>query len=613
MSFTALKGWNFHTESFDTLGDFLNPIKNLNNNLNRSCTVTQLFTGISKVFSREYLEEQLQSITEGQDDFLHALAHDVRVPPACLLSLSMEHAENYNEEDDNYDSDEDRGSVHFACLYNGDRGYTWTYRSVSYDWEEDTIPEVVERVVAMMSSSEFVNTNNWTTLDNEYLISALDLNIITATSNSIWGYHFGRTQYRQYYSFEGVLTAADRIITVASLVPEIREGHTIEPSPGEHNVCRWIVPTQSGDRRMLHRLQSYSTKASQLISGHLRSSNELSDNLYGVELEVSSNLSIPNIVDAPEKTYCFVKQDSSVSGAMRNMYEIVSIPATIKVHILSWAQIFSKVGYQHFDVTKNTTNGMHIHVDMNAFNNNGGSPDQLHLKHFCWFFINPVNLKFQVEMSERGTVESMEKYSKFPRFFHTTLPSCFKNSMDYTAHPFRGVVHFKQDRDTGRFVTLEVRMFKGIPSLGNIVKNLEYVDSVFDFTRKTCFQSNTLSNYLIYLDSTPKNKYTTLKEFLSRIGQDEIKETASLTQLLFNQTDPEKILATLHKNRVDVTQSNLPTLNGLIPGVKFGINKQGRPVIIESNRARLYDLDIALQQRFTRFKGKKQNVSHPNT
>jgi hypothetical protein len=613
MSFTALKGWNFHTETFDTLNDFLNPLKNPNHNLSRHCTVSQLFTGIAKVFSRDYLEEQLNNHTIGNETLIHALTHDERIPPIYLLGVSLENGETFDDEQDEYIQDEDRGNINFACLYNGDRGYSWSYRNVSFSWDEDSVTDVVNRFVGVMYGSEFVNPNAWTTLDNEYAIGALDVNIISPRSNTIWGYHFGRTQYRQYLSFEGVLTSADRVVSLTNMLPELREGHTIEMSPGEHNVCRWVVPTQSGDRRMLHRLQSYSTKASQLISGVLRSANELSDNLYGVELEVSSNLSIPNIVDAPDKTYCFVKQDSSITGSQRNAYEIVSIPATIKVHILSWAQIFSKVGYQNFDVTKNTTNGMHIHVDMNAFNNNGGSPDQLHLKHFCWFFVNPVNLKFQVEVSERGTAESMEKYAKFPKFYHTTLPSCFKNSLDYTAHPFRGIVHFKQDRDNGRFVTLEVRMFKGIPSLGNIVKNLEYVDSVFDFTRKTCFQSNTLSNYLTYLDSTPKNKYTTLKEFLNRIGQQEIIDGATLSQLLWGQSDPEKILSILNKNKVEVTQNNLPILNGLIPGVKFGFNKQGKVTVVESNRSRLYDLDISLQQRFTRFKGKKQNVSHPNT
>jgi hypothetical protein len=613
MSFTALKGWNFHTETFDNLNDFLNPIKNPNYTLTRYCSIPQLFTGVSKVFSRDYLEDELNNYTEGQEELIHALAHDERIPPIYLLGMSIEHHETFDDELDEYVTDNDRGSINIACLNNGDRGYSWSYRNVVFNWDDDSTTDVVDRVVAVMFSGDFVNPNSWTALDNEYMISTLDVNIISPKSNTIWGYHFGRTQYRQYLSFEGVLTSADRVCTIGNILPELRGEHTIELSQGEHNVCRWIIPTQSGDRRMLHRLQSYSTKASQLISGHLRSANELSDNLYGVELEVSSNLSIPNIVDAPEKTYCFVKQDSSISGSQRNMYEIVSIPATIKVHILSWAQIFSKVGYTNFDVTKNTTNGMHIHIDMNAYNNNSGSPDQLHLKHFCWFLINPVNLKFQVEVSERGTAESMEKYAKFPKFYHTTLPSCFKNSLDYTAHPFRGIVHFKQERDTSRFVTLEVRMFKGIPSLGNIVKNLEYVDSVFDFTRKTCFQSNTLSNYLTYLDSTPKNKYTTLKEFLNRIGQQEIKDGAALSQLLWGQSDPEKIIHILNKNKVDVTQNNLPILNGLIPGVKFGLNKQGKVTVVESNRSRLYDLDLPLQQRFTRFKGKKQNVSHPNT
>jgi hypothetical protein len=611
MSFTALKGWNFHTDTFDTVQDFFNPLKNPNYTLSRTCTVSQLFTGIAKVFDRQFIREDKFWDVSGDiaQEFIDALIEDPRIHTIHLLGMTITNQERHDDEIDEYISDEDRLYVTLYTMYNADRSYQWTSRGIEIDFDDLSIAEAVNAVVALVNSSEFVNPNAFTALDHEYAVSPVEAPMNSSLLSTIWGHHFGKTHYKQYFSYEGVLTYTDRSVNLTTLIGEVREGHQFETTT-DYNVVRWVVPALAGDRRMLHRLHSYSTKASQLIQGNLRSANELSDNLYGLELEVSSNLSIPNIVDAPEKTYCFVKQDSSITGSQRNNYEIVSVPATLKVHIKSWAEIFSKVGYTNFDSTKNTNNGLHIHIDMNAFNNNGGSPDQLHLKHFCWFFINPVHTAFQMEMSERDQA-SMDKYAKFPKFYHTTLPSCFKSTLDYTQHPFRGIVHFKQDANTGRFVTLEVRMFKGIVSLGSIVKNLEYVDSVFDFTRKTCFQSNTLGHYLEYLSSTPSNRYTTLKEYLNRIGQEEIRQTATMLQLLYGQTDPDKVLSILRKANVHITKENVDTLNTLIPGVKFGL-KHGHIVVVETNRSRLYDLDMSLQQRFTKFKGNKKHVSHPH-
>jgi len=617
MSFTALKGWNFHTETFDTLDQFFNPLINTNHSLARSATLSQLLNGISKVFSREYLAQSIIDNyrthygegTEAFEEFITALAHDPRIHPLHLASLNAEYGEHYNDDTEEYEPDDNHVFINFYGIRKQSFDY-WNMR-VALDFNSLTVAECVEKVINEgVSSSRLINLNALTSGEIDYLFDVTGVPLAATESSKIWGYHFGRITFRQYFNYEGVLTDADRHINLSTLLTEVRPEHAFTHDASDSTMIRWIVPTTTGDRRMLHRLHSYSTKASSLIQGVLRQSNELSDNLYGVELEVSSDLSIPNIVDAPEKTYCFVKQDSSISGSRRNMYEIVSVPATIKVHIKSWAQIFEKVGYGGFDVTKNTNNGMHIHVDMAAFNNNSGSPDNLHLKHFAWFFINPVNFQFQLEVSER-TNESMEKYSKLPKFYTTTLPSIFRDTLSYIQRPFRGIVAFKEDPNTGQHVTIECRMFKGIPSLGNMVKNLEYIDSVFDFTRKTCFQSNTLNNYLTYLDNTPSNRYTTLKEFLSRIGQDEIKEGAAIARLLFGQSDPEKMINLLRKNNTTVT--NLNVLNNLLPGVKFGFNKRGELMVIESNRARLYDMDIPLQQKLTRFKGSKTNVSHSHT
>jgi hypothetical protein len=617
MSFTALKGWNLHTQTFDTIEQLLDPRFNANYGLTRSCNLNQLYNGVAKVFDRQWLTTVMDVIDphgEANHDqsyvrnLLNLLAGDERLHTLTLACMYIEHHEEYDDEEDHYNISETKFRV-YSNLFSF-HSYSWGHYHVNIDLDELTYQEAVNKIVEFFANKEGHFDPSQT---SDYLLDPSQLPVATSQAQFIWGYHFGRLQYAMYYDFEGVLSRADRSVSLSSLAVEIRPEHRLVIDTVEYMTIKWVVPTQSGDRRMLHRQHSYSTKTNQLIAGVLRQTNELSDNLYGVELEVSTNCSVQQIVDAPEKTYCYVKQDSSISGSQRNMFEIVTVPATMKVHVKSLAQIYEKLGYTNFDVTKGTTNGMHIHIDMAAFHNANGTPDNIHLKNFCWFFLNPVNRKFHQEVSERDDA-TMLKYAHLPKYHHYTLPSLFRSTLDYAAHPFRGILHFKHDRDSSRCITLEVRMFKGIPSLANNIKNLEFVDSVFDFTRKACYQSNNLSNYLSYLDCTQSNRYSTLKEFISRIDSNDFKEAASLTGMMFGQTDPEKILTIVYKNAIDVTPSVLSTLNSLLNGVKFGLNKNGKLSVIESNRARLYDMDIALQQRLTRFKGGKiKHVSYPNS
>src|SRR5690606_7842826 len=91
---------------------------------------------------------------------------------------------------------------------------------------------------------------------------------------------------------------------------------------------------------------------------------------------------------------------------------------------------------------------------------------------------------------------SMEKYS---RLFKT------KNVKDSEVTLRNGGKHVSLN--LGKSSTIEVRLFKGIVSWTSILKNLEFVDSLVEFTKNSGFSNLSLSDYLKYLKSLPSTNY----------------------------------------------------------------------------------------------------------
>jgi hypothetical protein len=255
---------------------------------------------------------------------------------------------------------------------------------------------------------------------------------------------------------------------------------------------------------------------------------------------------------------------------------------------------------------------MHVHIDLKAFNGKYGRLDTNHQKQFIWFFTNPVHRDFQVAVSERDpkSADTWMYSPKFPKDW--PLPQLYRNLMSYVFPPYRGIINFKQDRN-GQYITLEVRAFKGLVSLATISKNLDFVDSVFHFTSKAFYQSNTIDRYLQYINSLPVNKYSILREFLSRIDTSDFVTRSQLHQLLWGVNNPEKIKYLVEKHHpLPLNPAHLDVLNSLIPNVKFGFSRKNELTVIETNRAALSDLDRGLHEKFARHtkKGGQANVSH---
>lgn len=271
-------------------------------------------------------------------------------------------------------------------------------------------------------------------------------------------------------------------------VNKVNELDTIEIVPGVKRVInRYVDPNSRTD---LHDLFNYSANVCDKIQGPYGDGSK--STLYGIELELATDYQVKDIVDAFKDRYAFCKSDSSVNGNKNNRYEVVSKPATLRQHKINWATFFKRLDLDKFDTTDRTNNGCHIHIDRNAFDK-----DMAHLKKFSWFFSNPLNNEFLKIMSDRkDNFQYAQLYtSKSLKHAETTLMGGGKNTC----------VNFQKS------ATIEVRLFKGIVSFATILKNLEFVDAILEYTRGCSWARCDYNSFLSWLDTQPTSNYRSLK------------------------------------------------------------------------------------------------------
>ncbi len=272
--------------------------------------------------------------------------------------------------------------------------------------------------------------------------------------------------------------------------------------------------------------------------------------LYGVELEVACNHSVKDIIDAQDKKPFFIcKKDTSITGNGFGRYEFVTRPMDFRSQRIRWGRFFSKFleeggGYRGFDTTVDTNNGMHIHIGREAF-----TPE--HIQRFAWFIVDPVNYPFILAMSERGV--SLGGYAETPSFGRLSRRDAFREVMKHCSR--RGAIYV-----TGSKPTYEVRLFKGIVSYPSLVKNLEFVDSLFHFTMHSSYSNTTVDAYITWLGTQPANKYKMLRKFISRINKKVFLDIKLHLRLFHIKTVDEAI--TFSKKRgVVITDDMLKFLN----------------------------------------------------
>lgn len=333
---------------------------------------------------------------------------------------------------------------------------------------------------------------------------------------------------------------------------------------------------------------SYNTSPTNMLKWPLQLKNEHKPVLYGVELEVSTDHSMKQIVDAMNELFLIGKQDSSISGVKSNRIELVTVPCSLRVHKREWAHLFSKLDYEKFDTSKDTNNGMHVHIDRTAF------ADKAHIRNLAWLVNNPGNVPFWIAISER-TESSWHNYSPNCSFGTRSKVSAFKVATD-AARTVRGAVNVGTNKPT-----VEVRLFRGIVSYAGVLKNLECVDAMFHYTMSRNIKELTARGFVSWVRSTPVNKYPVFKKFLDGMGNTLTKllATSDIKEITFNTKDPTKIVEIIDKTKFKLTNDHVTALNKGMRKRTFVLNKKtGKLEVVFTNRSPLAHMDRELEKRF---------------
>src|SRR5688572_21763506 len=307
------------------------------------------------------------------------------------------------------------------------------------------------------------------------------------------------------------------------------------------------------NRARLHRIMGYSARATseiapQIVSTRRRKGSDKEvpttggELLYGIELELATNHHVRKIIDSQQFPFFIAKQDSSISGHGDYYMECVTVPMDYRGQRKAWGKFFAEFwedektlpsgikqhgGYQGFDLTTNTSNGMHIHMTKAAFT-------PAHLKRFTWMICKPEHASFITYLSERGT--DLGVYATLPSFgsHYNTNKKRYDHLMQLL--PSRGAVSV--NTSSGR--TIEVRLFKGIVSYASLLKNLEFCDALYYFTLEMPYSKLTMKDFKLWLqgkmkDSKPQRAYKALNLFISKMPDwietfDKTKEAVNRAQ-----------------------------------------------------------------------------------
>jgi len=343
----------------------------------------------------------------------------------------------------------------------------------------------------------------------------------------------------------------------------------------------------TANRRPLYNVHQYTTNVCDLIDYPIIMDGEYNPLLMGVELELSTNYSCQQLVDAAEIPFFVIKSDASVNGNKRHMYELVTVPMSFKAQKRQWAKLFSNLNYMEFDTTNKTNNGMHVHLDKTAFH--GIS----HIRNFCWFINNPANREFMLALSERDR-SSYEKYSK-----NFDIPFGYnkgKSLVEATrlAATVRGATNVHK-----KGKTIEVRLFRGIVGFASVMKNLEATQAIFDYTAKAPLNSLGLNHFLKWLWSTPRNQYGVFKKFVMGLDLADLIAASEVLDCIFTEQDPDAIVKVLEHKKFPVTNAHITYLNRVRKKRTFVFNKATLKVeVITRDKAKLSSFDVSLQNRY---------------
>lgn len=266
------------------------------------------------------------------------------------------------------------------------------------------------------------------------------------------------------------------------------------------------------------KLHNYSFKMEPEAFGFFRTLSRESKNevtQYGMEVEVSTKLSTKEIqrivceVEPVQEPFFIFKSDSSVSGCYRNKIEIVTVPCSRRYLRQNWKIFFEKLQTlcakrdmnisDVFDCSDDLNNGIHIHVSRSHF------LSHFHSRKFvaAWNQWDKTSVDHFTEVSRRKDYRG-NQYCQIDRNYEGyTLARRLKRTIHTSG---RSVCHFSSGP------TVEVRLFQGIFDVDHIIRCLDHVDAIFEFTDRIgvrCFGRSFIENFKEYVIKND-HKYSSL-------------------------------------------------------------------------------------------------------
>jgi Putative amidoligase enzyme len=218
---------------------------------------------------------------------------------------------------------------------------------------------------------------------------------------------------------------------------------------------------------------------------------------FGIELEVEDKTdskgyrehnATAESIELPE---LYFKEDGSLS----NGFEIVSHPMSpdyIEANKDKFKQMLDKLIEAKYNSYDANTCGMHIHLTKSAFGT-------WQLYRFMKFFVD--NREFIVKISQR-------KHDKLERW--ANIEDEGEGDLIYKAKHKNGGSNRYVAINLQNSKTVELRIFRGTLNFNSFMKNIQFANALFNFTRDE--KDMTVDNFKTYISKT--NEYDLLKKFI---------------------------------------------------------------------------------------------------
>lgn len=303
-----------------------------------------------------------------------------------------------------------------------------------------------------------------------------------------------------FYMISGQKISLYNIIKHGDNITECSDCHSLTLSADE--ICQTCHPGVTVESIY----QQYSAKAERVFSFKSKKEDGVKPIFLGVELELE-NRTNHNLLTTWKtlKNHVIIKRDGSVSGGI----ELCSAPASITVHKEEFKPFFDIIESLHLQAKTNC--GMHVHVDRSTLT-------ELQIGKMLSFMYNKQNKKLINKIAGRKD----NNYCSLDFEKGVTSGIYFDEGriVDYRKKLHRSS---SEGRYTGLNLsppyTIEFRIFASTTSYEEFSKNLEFVQSMVDFTKPSAVNVTSLKDFgkqEVYLKFVKENRktYPNLFQFL---------------------------------------------------------------------------------------------------